>query len=126
MTSIDLLEFSFKYTAIIALSHFFISRSGDIVAKKERQKLKTLFKIEMIGASFILFSILVLEIYTYIDASDESEKSEMEAILFHLCHDWETLISYSFWWLSNVLLLFIGMRISRAILNQNLHYMTLE
>ena len=80
----------------------------------------------MIGASFILFSILVLEIYTYIDASDENEKSEMEAILFHLCHDWETLISYSFWWLSNVLLLFIGMRISRAILNQNLHHMTLE
>ena len=75
MTSIDLLEFSFKYTAIIALSHYFISRSGDIVAKKEKQKLKTLFKVEIIGASFILFSILVLEIYTYIDASDENEKA---------------------------------------------------
>ena len=77
MASIDLLEFSFKYTAIIALSHFFISRSGDIVAKKEKQKLKTLFKAEIIGAFFILLCIFALEIYTYVDASDENEKTEM-------------------------------------------------
>ena len=79
MTSIDLLEFSFKYTAIIALSHFFISRSGDIVAKKDRQKVKTLFKAEIIGAFLILLCILALKIYTYVDAMDEDE---MKKILF--------------------------------------------
>lgn len=74
----------------------------------------------------MLFIILALEIYTYIDSLDEDEKKEGEKILFHLCHDWETLICNSFWWLSNVLLMFIGWRISRAILNSNLHLMTLE
>ena len=75
MTIIDLLEFSFKYMAIIALSHFFISRSGDIVAKGDIKKVKNLFRAEVIGASFMLFSILVTKIYIFIDAEKFMDKS---------------------------------------------------
>ena len=68
MTMIDLLEFSFKYMAIIALSHFFISRSGEIVAKGDIKKVKDLFRAEVVGASMMLLSILVTKLYVYIDA----------------------------------------------------------
>ena len=34
-TIIDVLTFIFKYVAVIALAHYFISRSGDLIKKKE-------------------------------------------------------------------------------------------
>lgn len=34
--SIATLEFLFKYTAIVGLSHYFINRSGDLIKKKDR------------------------------------------------------------------------------------------
>ena len=74
MTIIDLLEFSFKYMAIIALSHFFISRSGEIVVKGDIKKVRNLFKAEVIGASIMLLSILVTKIYIYIDAEKYKDK----------------------------------------------------
>ena len=37
-TIINVLEFSFKYSAIIGISHFFISRSGDLVTKNEKKR----------------------------------------------------------------------------------------
>ena len=94
MTIIDLLEFAFKYMAIIALSHFFISWSGDIVVKGDKKKVKNLFRAEVIGASIMLLSILVTKIYIYVEAETIMDKSSDQYLddIFHTCHDWSTII----------------------------------
>ena len=62
---IDLLEFTFKYLAIIALSHYFISRSVDFIKKEEKIVVKHLFKAEIIGTCLILLSLIASRIYIY-------------------------------------------------------------
>lgn len=68
-TSIDLLEFTFKYLAIIALSHYFISRSVDFIKKEEKVVVKHLFKAEIIGVCLILLSLIAARVYIYTQAN---------------------------------------------------------
>ena len=68
-TSIDLLEFSFKYLAIIALSHYFISRSVDFIKKEEKVVVRHLFKAEIVGVCLILLSLIASRVYIYTKAN---------------------------------------------------------
>ena len=64
------------------------------MVKGDKKKVKNLFKAEIIGASIMLFSILVTKIYIYIDAEKYMDKGSDKYLddIFHTCHDWSTII----------------------------------
>lgn len=125
--SIDLLQFTSKYLAIIALSHYFISRSVDFIKKEEKIVVKHLFKAEIVGTCLILLSLIASRLIIYTKANKYPRGSdEYMDIVFHHCKEWITIFQFFFWWLSNILLMFIGIKIGRAILNSNLQMMLLE
>ena len=65
-TILDVLEFIFKYSAIITISHFFIKRSGALVSKEEKKKYKTLWKYAGIAVYTLLLLIVITEIIQYV------------------------------------------------------------
>ena len=126
-TIIRVLEFTFKYSAIIGISHYFISRSGDLVNKKEKKRFVIWWKVAFSAAAVILIVILTTEIIQFISISKLSPHSdEYLDSAYHDCHRKVTIAIDFFWLASNLLLLGLGLRIRSASLNCNLRLISLE
>ena len=89
--------------------------------------MKNLFKVELALVILILMIIMGAKIYDYIDVRNQDPTSDpFRDAMTHFCHKISKVFEVVFWMLTNVLVLFIGVRISRAILNANLGLMMLE
>ena len=126
-TIIKVLEFTFKYSAIIGISHYFISRSGDLVNVKEKKIFQKCWKVAFISAAVILLAIIITEVLQFITINKLSKTSdEYLDNAYHDCHRKLTIIVDFFWLASNVMLLCLGLRIRNASLNCNLRLISLE
>ena len=125
--TIDVLAFICKYMSVIALAHYFISRSGELIKKKESVTLRSLFRVEIVGVCFMLALIIGSKFEIYMKASQYDENSDpYKDIVNHHFHKWEGILDEIFWLLANILQMCIGIKISRAVLNSNLALMLLE
>ena len=122
-----MLEFTFKYSAIIGFSHYFISRSGDLVNKKEKKRFESWWKVTMIAVAVILLVIVITEVIQFIKIDKlPHDSDEYLDDAFHDCHRIVTVLIDFFWLSSNIMLLCLGLRIRNASLNCNLHLINLE
>ena len=65
-TILNLLEFAFKYASIIALSKFYISRSGEIMKRCEKKKVQKRLKCAVILAFLLLLLITIFKAEIYL------------------------------------------------------------
>ena len=80
-----------------------------------------------IVAAGLLVLILVTELIQYIQISSLSRNTdEFEDKAFHDCHKWVTIAIDILWLASNIMLLFLGLRINNASLNCNLALVAME
>ena len=119
-TILDLLEFAFKYAAIIALSKFYISRSGEIMKKCEKMKVRRRLKCAIILAFLLLLLITIFkaEIYLKIYGEDETTDEYIDSA-FHKCHHKSQIASHAFWTISNYVLLAFGYKIKSVVVINN-------
>ena len=80
----------------------------------------------MITAFIMLVIFISIEIVTYITVESTKGTDEFTDAEFHDCHKKVTLLVLVFWLASNTFLVFLGLRIKRALLNENLLLLSLE
>ena len=119
-TILNLLEFAFKYASIIALSKFYISRSGEIMKRCEKKKVQRRLKCAVILAFLLLLLITIFkaEIYLQIYGGDPTTDEYID-YAFHKCHHKSQIVSHAFWMISNYVLLALGYKIKNLVVNHN-------
>ena len=115
-TILGILEFAFKYSAIIALSKFFISRSGEIMKSCEKLKIQRRLSIAVLIALFLLLVIIILKgiVYMQINHLDHSDDVYQDRA-FNQCKTYSTVAVHTFWMISNYVLLCLGYKIKGTI-----------
>ena len=121
------LQFIFKYSAIISLSKFYISRSGDMMKKCEKKKIQRRLTTAIVIAFTILATIIGFMMYRFIQIQIDNIKHNTDAYLdlaFHKCHFKTTVISHAFWMASNLVLLGLGYKLKSIVGEKTEEYLS--
>lgn len=119
-TILNLLEFAFKYAAIIALSKFYISRSGEIMKRCEKMKIRRRLKCAVILAFLLLLLITIFKAEVYLKIYDDDPTTDKYIDdAFHKCHHKAQIASHAFWMISNYVLLAFGYKIKNIVVTHN-------